>query len=331
MKTNVALLCLLGVIAGISRVDAQTLYGATSGGHGELYILDPSTGAITKDVGPLNDSGAANYSVTGIAFHPVTGVLYGSTGGASGTQLLTINPSNGLVKVVGSFNAQTSSGPATMTDIAFDPSGNLYGISSAGGANLYTIDSSTGAATKVGDSGFSFTEGGGLAISSTGIFYGTPYVGEFGTYDSGTGAYTRITIPANPAGTDASYAALAFNGLILYGVDLLAGPANGGKTHLTTIDPATGNVNDIGPSVAHLDAIAFQPATASPALTIQQMTNGVIVGWPASATGFRLQQNTDLTTTNWVANTAPINVVSGTNQVTISPATGAEYFRLINP
>jgi hypothetical protein len=328
MKTKYILLSLLGIITAISRADAQTLYGATSGGHGELYTLDPSTGGIVRDIGPLNDSGAVNYSVTGLAFNPLTGVLYGSTGGVSGTKLLTINPANGSVTVVGSFNA----GSATMTDLAFDASGNLYGISSSGGANLFTINVSTAAATKVGGSGVAFTEGGGLAISSAGIFYSAPIPGEYGTYDPGTGAYTHITAPANPAGASGSYVALAFNGSILYGDDLVAG-SGGGVTHLVTIDPATGTVTDIGPSVTHLDAIAFQPAAAAsaPSLGIQKTTNGVVIGWPASATGFRLQENTDLTTTNWIANSSPTNVVSGTNQVTISPAVGSGFFRLINP
>lgn len=326
MKTTYALLGLLGIITGVSRVDAQTLYGATSSGHGELYILDASTGNVIQDVGPLNDSGAVNYSVSGMAFHPVTGVLYASTGGASGASLLTINPSSGLVTVVGGFVA----GGATMTDLAFDSSGNLYGISSSGGANLFLIDISTGSAAKVGGSGVSFTEGGGLAISSTGVFYAAPIPGEYGTYDPNTGAYTHITAPMTPAG-GGSYAALAFNGSTLYGDNLIAGSSGGGVTHLVTIDPTSGTVTDIGASVLHLDAIAFQPppSTPSPSLTIQSATNGVVIGWPASATGFQLQENTDLTTTNWVANTAPTNVVSGTNLVTISPATGSGFFRLI--
>jgi hypothetical protein len=328
MKTTYLLLCLFAATTTVSRLDAQTLYGATSGGHGELYILNPSTGGIVQDVGPLNDLSAANYSVSALIFHPVTRVLYGATGGASGTKLLTINPSNALVTVVGSFSA----GTATMTDFSFDSTGKLYGISSSGGANLYTIDLNTGTATKIAGSGVSFTEGGGLAISSTGIFYATPIPGEYGTYDPVTGAYTHITAPATPAGGGA-YAALAFNGSVLYGDNLLPG-SGGGLTHLVTIDPSTGTVTDIGPSVTHLDAIAFQPGTSaptSPTMTIQPTTNGVVIGWPASATGFELQQNTDLTTTNWVMNTNPTNVVSGTNQVTISPAVGNAFFRLRNP
>jgi hypothetical protein len=53
--------------------------------------------------------------------------------------------------------------------------------------------------------------------------------------------------------------------------------------------------------------------------------------WPASLNIFRLQQNTNLATTSWVPNTNLINVVNGTNQVTISPAAGNQFFRLTYP
>jgi len=55
-----------------------------------------------------------------------------------------------------------------------------------------------------------------------------------------------------------SYGALAFNGSVLYGDNLVA---PGGSTHLVTFDPPTGAVTDIGASVTHLDAIAFEPVT----------------------------------------------------------------------
>jgi hypothetical protein len=258
MKVHSFLICALTTLTGVIRADAQSLYGATSSGHGELYILNPATGAIATDIGALNDALAANYSVSGLAFDPMNGVLYGSTGGASGTKLLTINPANAAVTVVGSFGA----GTATMTDLAFDSSGHLFGISSSGGANLYTINLSTGAATEVGVAGTGFTQGGGLAISSAGIFYGAPIPGDYGTYDPVTGLYSNIATPASPAGAGGGYAALAFSGATLYGDDLLAG-TGGGASHLVTIDPTTGTVTDIGASVTHLDAIAFQ-ATPEP-------------------------------------------------------------------
>ena len=253
LKTLPFIFCALSVLALATQADASTLYGATSSGHGELYILNPATGSPLQDIGALNDVTGLNYSVTGLAFDPGTGVLYGSTGGASGTKLLTINPATASVSVVGSFSA----GSATMTDLSFDQSGNLWGITSSGGAKLASINKVTGAATVMAASGVSFTEGGGLAISSGGVFYGAPIPGEYGTYDSTTGAYTHIAVPATPVSSGSSYGALAFDGSTLYG-DNLAPGSGGGLTHLVKIDPTTGNVTDIGASVTHLDAIAFR-------------------------------------------------------------------------
>src|SRR6266508_4362857 len=83
VKFFYVLLCLLGTLGLAPQANAGTLYGSTSAGApGELYILDPATGAIVRDVGPLNDSLAVNYPITGLAFHPASGVLYGSTGNA---------------------------------------------------------------------------------------------------------------------------------------------------------------------------------------------------------------------------------------------------------
>src|SRR5206468_2772618 len=126
------------------------------------------------------------------------GVLYGSTGdsvAATAARLVTIDPNTGLVTPIGSFNAgpvNTSGTPATMADLAFDAAGNLYGIGSIGGPQLYSINLGTGQATVIGSTGLTSTTGGGLAISSGGVFYGTPTSTRFGTYNSGTGAYSNI-------------------------------------------------------------------------------------------------------------------------------------------
>jgi hypothetical protein len=322
MKLHFVALCTSAMFAVSLRVAASTLYGSTSaGGAGELWILDAANGNGIQDVGPLNDSIGNNYAVTGLAFHPVTRVLYGSTGGRTGALLLTIDPTNALVTVVGSYNA----GGATMSDIAFDSAGNLYGISSAGGANLYSIDTASGNATEIGSSGIPFTSGGGLAISPGGVFYCTPVTTNFGTLNPTTGAFTLITNPARPAGSTASYAALAFDGNTLYGLNL------GTPPHLVTFDPA-GNVTDRGTTPLQIDGIGFLPASAAPArptLAISSATNHVVLAWTSPAT-FRLQQNTNLATTNWVANTNSVSSSGGTNQVTV-PAAGNMFFRLIYP
>jgi hypothetical protein len=58
--------------------------------------------------------------------------------------------------------------------------------------------------------------------------------------------------------------------------------------------------------------------------------NSALISWPAAATGFALQQNANLGTTNWSAVTNVPSVVGGQNQVVISPLTGNRVFRLIS-
>src|SRR6478609_7585083 len=108
MKILQTMCFLFGALAFAANSHAGTLYAATSaGGPGELYIINQATGALVQDVGPLNDSLGANYPITGLAFSPVTGVLYGSTGNAGAVDgiLVKINPATALVTVVGPFNA----------------------------------------------------------------------------------------------------------------------------------------------------------------------------------------------------------------------------------
>jgi hypothetical protein len=56
-------------------------------------------------------------------------------------------------------------------------------------------------------------------------------------------------------------------------------------------------------------------------------TNAVVVSW----SGYVLQQNTNLMTTNWVIATNMITVVSNEYQILISPLFGREFYRLIYP
>ncbi len=60
-------------------------------------------------------------------------------------------------------------------------------------------------------------------------------------------------------------------------------------------------------------------------------SQGVVISWPGVYTNYALQQNADLGTTNWVGNGDPTNLINGTNQVAISPATGTMFYRLASP
>jgi hypothetical protein len=174
-RTAAAVALALIIIARPTRSGAAELYAASGqGGQGELYIVNPATGATISDVGPLNDSAARNFGMTGLAFDPVSGVLYGSSANGNPDQstrdkLVTINPATGLVTPIGTFGLAAG---GTMTDLAFDPNTDvLYGLPSIGSASLYKINTSTGQASLVGSSGFALTNGGGLAISSSSVVY----------------------------------------------------------------------------------------------------------------------------------------------------------------
>jgi hypothetical protein len=143
-----------------------------------------------------------------------------------------------------------------MSDIAFDAAGNLYGVGSIG-ANLYSINISTGQAAPVGSEGFDYTEGGGIAVSPAGVIHGTPHSDKYGTYDSTLGTFTFITNPFKPAG--GTIADLDFDGGTLYGLNKGAS-----SQRLVTIVPATGAVTDVGPvPIIGIDAIAFKPIAAA--------------------------------------------------------------------
>jgi hypothetical protein len=76
-----------------------------------------------------------------------------------------------------------------------------------------------------------------------------------------------------------------------------------------------------------LDDFSF--SLIPPSLTIALAnTNSVIVSWPSSAIGYILQQNADITTSNWATNSFPISTINGTNSITITQPKGNLFFRL---
>jgi hypothetical protein len=78
--------------------------------------------------------------------------------------------------------------------------------------------------------------------------------------------------------------------------------------------------------------IAAVQSPGAPTLRVfRTTTNTVVVAWPTSPTGFNLQQDPTLGNTNWTAVTNAVAVVSGENQVTISPPVGNRFFRLFHP
>ncbi len=56
-------------------------------------------------------------------------------------------------------------------------------------------------------------------------------------------------------------------------------------------------------------------------------SNSVIVAWPAPSPNFILEQNSDLSTSNWLGTPAP-TVVGNENQLLVNPPFGNRFYRL---
>lgn len=77
--------------------------------------------------------------------------------------------------------------------------------------------------------------------------------------------------------------------------------------------------------------IAAVATPGAPLLSIfATTTNTVVVSWPSPSTGFNLQVNTDLSTTNWASAGLPMD--NGTNKfLIVNPPVGNRFYRLANP
>ena len=73
-------------------------------------------------------------------------------------------------------------------------------------------------------------------------------------------------------------------------------------------------------------------APGSPSLTIS-LTNShtVVISWPSPSDGFGLQQNSNLSTMNWLDFSGTVTTNGTTKSATISPATNNLFFRLRHP
>ena len=78
--------------------------------------------------------------------------------------------------------------------------------------------------------------------------------------------------------------------------------------------------------------IAAVPGPGGPSLrVVRSSTNTVIVCWPASSTGFSLQENTAAAAVNWTTVTNVPATVGSEKQVILSPPGGNRFYRLMSP
>jgi hypothetical protein len=249
---RVVVLFLAAVSAFAPTARAQALYATVSGADSPLYVIDTAT----LTIGSIGNIG---YGITGLAFHPVTGELYGTQGGAPGNfarNLIRIDVNTGQGTIVGPLGTA----PGGVADIAFSANGTLYGWSEQTD-DLVTINLTTGAATVVGNAGIA-TRGSGLAFNAAGTLYlaGNNGNGPLRTVNPATGLTT-----AGPTLSGAPYPTMPIPAMKFHPVTDELWAFNrqtdglGGVCYLIRINPATGAITTVANFPLRLDAMAFAP------------------------------------------------------------------------
>jgi hypothetical protein len=125
-----------------------------------LLTVDRCTGLATQvNSGSQSSSG----SLGALAISPITGKMYNTGYG----NLYEVDKSTGVLTLIGSTGA-------TIFGADFDANGVLYGLD-AGGNTLYTINTTTGAATAVATLSQSVSTVGSIVFTPTGTLLGTAF------------------------------------------------------------------------------------------------------------------------------------------------------------
>ncbi len=115
-----------------------TLYGISN--TTALVTFNKTNGAITR-VASLSVSG-----IESLAFRPSDGTLFGATQ----SKLYSINPANGTATSIGSYGSPKNLG-TTGQNIRFAQDGNLYVSNTSTNTDIYRINTTSGAATWMGE------------------------------------------------------------------------------------------------------------------------------------------------------------------------------------
>lgn len=141
----------------------------------------------------------------------------------SSGNLGTVDVTTGNVTVIGGMGQ-------VMTDIAFDPNGNLFGVTFSG---LYNINKNTGSISLIGSTGTSLNS---LVFDSSGTLYG-----------ANSGLYTLDTTNGSTSFVGSGGGYSSSGDLAFIGNDLFL--SSGGGDRLFDIDTTTGigtNIGNIG-------------------------------------------------------------------------------------
>jgi hypothetical protein len=89
--------------------------------------------------------------------------------------------------------------------------------------------------------------------------------------------------------------------------------------------------NTSTPKAIQLTGTPFALDTTPPALSISLSGGSAVISWASSAEAFVLQQNSNLTTTNWAVSTTMPFLTNGWNQVFLTVTNSQQFYRLMRP
>jgi uncharacterized repeat protein (TIGR03803 family) len=312
--------------AGLT-LSGSTLYGTTeqggsSGGVnnvGTVFKINTDGGgyAVLKDFIDYTNGANPRAGLT-LSGSTLYGTAYSGDGSTDYGTVFQVNSDGSGYTVLKKFT--NSDGKRPYAGVTLSGS-TLYGTTTEGsGPNLGTV-------FKVNTDGSGYT----VLKSFTGSDGAIPYAGVtlsgstlYGTTrDGGTNGNGTVfmvntdgsgyTVLKNFAG--GSDGANPYAGLTLSGSTLFGTTAYGGELGLGT--------------VFKIDL----PTSATPRLSVTLSNVSVVISWPSPSTGFLLQQNTNLNTTNWVTppesvtDNSALKFIVVTNAITETQ----KYYRLVKP
>ena len=228
----------------------RVLYGADgkTGEPGNFYIIQPDT-AESELVGPVG------YAITGLCMDP-DGALWGTESTQSGSRgynarLLAIDPETGVGAPIGELfdGAINHNSTADCTFVG----DRMVGWSESGDDPI-EINTTTGAATVIGDSGVS-SSGSGIATAPDGTVYFVPgrVNGSLYTINPTTGI--GFEGPTLSGGTYDNLNSIAYLNGVLYGIDTQDMGSINSLQVLVSIDVTTGVMTPIGDLPTGIDSL----------------------------------------------------------------------------
>jgi WD40 repeat protein len=190
--------------SGVAISSDREMYTSSIAGLGttsELYKLNPETGAILGNIGPISAPGGP-ISIGDLDFQPGTKVLYGIRSNADraskGGEIYTIDLSTAAATLVGASEPVGSSG-----GLAFSPDGTLWrtgNIDTLAGINvLVQIDPNSASTIDTTMTGMNFYYDGLAVRPSDGVIFATGGGGVHGVHRIDPVAKTETALTPGPA------------------------------------------------------------------------------------------------------------------------------------